>query len=68
MVGDVDHFVAEAHHLHLARVGVVAAKSALRASQRHTVTLAGIAGSAQIALRLSPSMIRQQIFIAISSL
>jgi hypothetical protein len=40
----------------------------LLASQRNTVALAGILGSAQMALRLSPFMRRSQIVSAISAL
>ena len=65
--GDREGFEGEVFSVTLARESVRAAKFRLRASQRNTVALPGIAESAQMALRLSPLTSRSQIVSAIST-
>ena len=68
VVGDLEDFVGEVFSLTLAARAYERRNSRLLASQRNTVALAGILGSAQMALRLSPFMRRSQIVSAISAL
>jgi hypothetical protein len=65
---DIAHDIAELARRHSRAIAYERRNSSLRASQRNTVALAGIAESAQMALRLSPSASRSQIVSAISVL
>ena len=68
VVGDLEDFVGEVFRLTLACEGIRAAKFLIAGEPAEYRALAGILGSAQMALRLSPFMRRSQIASAILSL
>ena len=69
IVGDLKGLVEQRVGLHLPRVRVLVAEFGLflSANQRNTVALSGMAGSRQIARKVSPSASRRQIYAANAS-